>query len=88
MNQYDEALKIATEYYIEHGDLKILEIYECEDRWVFFGGIPGMVNYGGGAIYIMKDSLVKSEFILPSRENFDMLENAKPILVSNSIEKE
>ena len=80
MNQYEKAMEIATEHFKNKGEQEITAAYEYQDRWIFFGGIPGMVNVGGAPISIMKDSMKMEPFRLPSRENFDILKQSKVLL--------
>ena len=53
MVQYNDALDTAVLFFKENGKQEITAIYECSDRWIFFGGIPGLVNYGNSSIFIM-----------------------------------
>lgn len=84
MVQYNDALDTALLFFKENGKQEITAIYECSDRWIFFGGIPGLVNYGNSSIFIMKDSLEIHDFILPNEEKFNMLQQANMIM--NSLE--
>lgn len=80
MIQYNDALDAAVSFFKENGSQEITAIYECKDRWIFFGGIPGLVNYGASAVYVMKNSLDICSFTLPDEENFNLLQNATIIM--------
>ena len=58
----------------------ILSIRETDEVWIFAAGIPGVVSYGGrNMISINKSSGEIKLFVLPNKENFDILHNSKVI---------
>lgn len=75
----NEALQIAKSFYAKRNLPDILEVYETSDTWIVFGGIIGEVMYGSSAIAISKGSGKISDFVLPSDENFALLEQATKI---------
>lgn len=71
-----QACKIAKEYFLQNTSKKeISKIYEMESSWIIFGK-GEEVEYGGSGIIIDKKSAEAKLFILPSLENFAILENA------------
>lgn len=75
----DEALRIAKDFYAKRDLPDILEVYETGDAWIVFGGIQGKVMYGTAAIAIAKDSGEIRDFVLPSEENFAILDRATKV---------
>ena len=74
-----DARKIAGIYYQNKGNQEIVKVYETKTAWIVFGGRKGMQKIGGAAINIDKASGDVSTFVLPSKENFEILKNAKLI---------
>ena len=72
-------LKLAKEFYAKKGLPDILEVYETSDVWIVFGGIKGKVIYGSVGISISKDDGGIRDFVLPSEQNFECLEQATKI---------
>jgi hypothetical protein len=77
--EYIEALKVAKAYYSQKGAQEITKALETSHSWIFFGGAKGKVKIGGSGIIINKETGVIEQFILPSRENFELLKEAIPI---------
>lgn len=75
----DEALRIAKDFYVKRGLLDILEVYETGESWIVFGGIQGKVMYGTAAIAIAKGNGEIRDFVLPSDENFAILDRATKV---------
>lgn len=77
MIDFELAKKIAKEYYDERGMDKLTKVYESNDIWVVYATKDGKIRYGGHGIAINKETGEISDFILPSKENFEILRNAK-----------
>lgn len=75
----DEALRIAKDFYVKQGLPDILEVYETGESWIVFGGIQGKVMYGTAAIAIAKGNGEIRDFVLPSDENFAILDRATKV---------
>lgn len=82
MVEKNEALEIAKRYYQENGSQEITKFYDAEKSWIVFGGRPGQVKIGNSGIAIDKKCGEISGFILPSKENFEILKKAVLIDVS------
>ena len=76
----ESAMQVAKEYFAEQELPDILEVYETNNAWIFFGGISGVIMYGSFGISISKESGQICDFDLPSDENFAILENATKIV--------
>lgn len=76
---FKKALELAREYYLQEGIEELLEAYDAGDTWIFFGGIKGKPEIGSYGISIKKETGTVSDFILPSRKNFEILDNAKEV---------
>lgn len=70
------AREIAASYFKEHGDLDISKVYDADTMWIMFGRKNGSVRYGSGGISIDKATKEIKPFILPSDENFEILDKA------------
>ena len=79
MIDINNACEIASNYYQNRGNQVIVKVYETETTWIVFGGRKGMQKIGGAAITIDKGSGDIATFVLPSKENFEILNNARLI---------
>ena len=77
MIDFDNAIRIAKEYYCKKGELELTKIYEAEKEWIVYAGKKDQPKFGNAGISIDKESGDIKSFILPSRENFEILKNAK-----------
>lgn len=77
MINFSKAIEIAKTHFLEKGEQHLTKIYESEHLWIVYAGKPGQVKYGNMGISIDKESGEIRNFILPSRENFEILRNAK-----------
>ncbi len=80
---FEAAKKIAIEYFCKNENFCISKIYEAETVWIVFATNNGKNKYGGYGISIDKKTGNVSKFILPSKENFEILNNAKLIELKN-----
>lgn len=76
MVRLNRAIEIAENYYAIRGKQPPAKIYETEDMWIAFPNNEN-VRYGNSGITIAKDTGKIGRFILPSRENFEILRKAK-----------
>lgn len=81
MITFKEAIQIAKEHYLSKGKQEITKIYETDEMWIVYGGKRGQVKIGGAAITINKKNGEVGRFILPSKENFEILRKATQITV-------
>lgn len=72
----NKAKEIAVSYFEEHGKLDISKVYDSDTMWIVFGRKNGAVRYGSRGISIDKSSKEIKPFVLPSDENFAILEKA------------
>ena len=77
MIDFNGAIEIAKNYFSAKGDSELTKIYESANAWIVYAGKKGQVKYGNMGITIDKGNGSISNFILPSRENFEILKNAK-----------
>lgn len=71
-----DAMNIAKKHYFEKGQQTITKIYETNNMWIVYGGKNGQPKIGNSAITINKETGSIGRFILPSKENFEILKNA------------
>lgn len=76
MIDFNGAIAIAGGYFKEKGDSGLTKIYEAENIWIVYAGKKGQVRYGNTGISIDKATGQINRFVLPSRENFDILKSA------------
>ena len=79
MIDYLQALDIAKEHFNSKNQQTITKFYETDNMWIVYGGRKGQTKIGNAAITISKDTGNIGSFILPSKENFEILRNAKLI---------
>lgn len=79
MIDFSNALEIAKTYYLKNNVTDILEAYDADGVWIIFGGKKGCPEIGSSGISIDKTTGDMKDFILPSAENFDLLNKAKEI---------
>ncbi len=70
------AKEIAISYFKEHGELDISKIYDADTMWIIFGRKNGAIRYGSRGISIDKKTKQIKPFVLPSDENFEILDSA------------
>lgn len=76
MVNYIEAIEIATNYYSQKSEQEITKVYENENSWIVFAGKKNMPRFGSAGISIDKRTAETSVFMLPNRENFEILRNS------------
>ena len=81
MVSFVEALNIAKEYYSQKKDYEITKVYENDNSWIVFAGKKNMPRFGSAGISIDKLTAKISVFMLPTRENFEILKNSKLIVM-------
>ena len=79
--EFNKALELAKKYYLQEGIKELLKAYDVGDAWIFFGGTKGKCEIGSYGISINKKTEAVSDFILPSRKNFEILDNAKEVSI-------
>lgn len=82
MIDFTNALELAKKIYSEKNITDILEAYDADGVWIIFGGKKGLTQIGGSGIAIDKTTGAVEDFILPSAKNFDLLNKAKEIDLS------
>lgn len=70
------AKGIAASYFKEHGELDISKVYDADTLWIIFGRKNGAVRYGSRGISIDKATKEIKPFMLPSDDNFAILDKA------------
>lgn len=79
MMLYENALKIAEDYFAQNGNTAVSCALDAPTHWIFYGGKACEVEIGGAGIKIHKASGDISDFILPDAENFRLLDAAQKI---------
>ena len=79
MINFSYALEIAEKHFKERDIPDILEAYETDDSFIFFGGQKEKIELPGSGIIIDKTIGEVHDFILNSRNNYGILEQAKEI---------
>lgn len=77
MIDFNKAIEIAKAHFSVKGEEHLTKIYESDNSWIVYAGKTGQVKFGNMGISIDKESGEIKNFILPSRENFEILKNAK-----------
>lgn len=81
MLKYEEACKVAYDYYAARGKNGLCEVNDLGDAWLFAGGDPKKPEVGGYSITINKDTGNIEPFFLPDKANFKRLDKAIPLVV-------
>lgn len=71
-----DAIELAKKYYAEKGLDELTKVYDAEEAWIVFAGKEDQPKYGSSGVAIDKGTGEINPFILPSRENFEILKNA------------
>ena len=80
MIDINKACEIAVDYFKkEQGKTGVCEILDAGNVWIIFGGNEGEVEIGAVDITVNKDDGTIALFILPSSENFELMNNAVEI---------
>lgn len=79
MITFTYAFQIAENHFKKHDIPDILEAYETDDSFIFFGGQKEKLELPGSGIIIDKTMGDIHDFILNSRNNYGILEQAKEI---------
>ncbi len=79
MMDFDKACQLAVEYYTqEWGCSTLSEIKDLGEKWIFYPTDEESA-FANFHITIRKDNGKPEPFILPSRENFELLAKAKAV---------
>jgi len=81
MIDFEKAKEIAKEYYSGIGMNKLTKVYENDEMWIVYATKDDQTQYGGYGISINKETGDISKFILPSKKNFEILKQAKLIVI-------
>lgn len=76
---FAEAKTKALAFYEEMGITGLASALDAEDSWIFYGGKKGETIYGMPGARVFKESGEVVEFILPDKDNFDVLDRAAEI---------
>ena len=76
-----EAIEIARKHFQEHGSLTVTGALENDSMWIFVAGNEksGQVAYATRGISVDKQTGEISNFRMPSRESFKILESSKTV---------
>lgn len=76
-----KAIEIARKYFQEHGSLTVTGALENDSMWIFFAENEksGQVAYATHGISVDKQTGEVSNFLMPSRESFKILESSKRV---------
>ena len=77
MIDFNNAIEIAKAHFLTKGEQHLTKIYESENSWIVYAGNPSQIRFGNMGISINKETGEITNFILPSRKNFETLKNAK-----------
>lgn len=76
---FDQACKIAYEYYKEAWKtVGLNKISDLGEKWIFYPKVTE-VNYGSHHITISKINGEIKPFVLPNKDNFELLKNATSV---------
>lgn len=73
----EDGCRIAAAYFAEREIKGIRQILSAEGAWIFLPGEKGIVEFGGNGVTVDKKTGETRAFILPSREGFMLLKDAK-----------
>lgn len=76
MIDFHGAIELAKKYYAEKDLDELTKVYDAEKIWVVFAGKKDQPKFGSSGIAIDKGTGEINSFILPSRENFEILKSA------------
>ncbi len=77
MMSLEDGCRIAAAYFAEREIRGIRQILTAKTAWIFLPGEKGVVEFGGNGVMIDKQTGEARPFILPSREGFMLLQNAR-----------
>ena len=77
MLDFNKAIEIAKAHFALKDDERLTKIYESDNSWIVYAGNPSQIRFGNMGISINKETGEITNFILPSRKNFEILKNAK-----------
>ena len=73
------ALEIANKFFAEKNQSEVAKLLEAPTHWICYDGPADRVIYGKAGIKIDKETGQTELFILPNKENFELLHKAVPI---------
>lgn len=73
----EDGCRIAAAYFAEREIKGIRQILTAKEVWIFLPGEKGIVEFGGNGVMVDRQTGEARPFILPSREGFAALQNAK-----------
>lgn len=74
-----EAMKIAQEYFLKCECQEVTKFFDSDRGWIAFGGYKGKQIIGVESILINKENGEIESFVLPTKENFEILKSATEI---------
>lgn len=77
MMSLKDGCRIAAAYFAEREIRGIRQILSVEQAWIFLPGEKGVVEFGGNGVTVDLQTGETRPFILPSREGFMLLQNAR-----------
>lgn len=81
MMKLEDVCRIASVYFAEREIKGIRQILTAEKVWIILPGEKGIVEFGGNGVVVDKCTGETRPFILPSKEGFMLLQNAKEEII-------
>lgn len=82
MISFNEACKIAFEHFIKRdNEIGLSKALETKNAWIFYAGKEGINKVGNTGLLVYKHDGIKEDFVLPSKKNFLLLQEAIPIKI-------
>lgn len=83
-----KAIEIARKHFQEHGSLTVTGALENDSMWIFFAENEksGQVAYVTHGISVDKQTGEISNFRMPSRESFQILESSKRVELRDALD--
>lgn len=87
MIERQEAIEIARKYFREFDDsLTVAGAFENDSMWIFFAENLKQVAYVTHGISVDKQTGKISNFYMPSRESFQILESSKRVELRDALD--
>ena len=80
MLNFEEACEMAVKFFeSKNKEGRLTSAKETDELYIFYYGIPNMMAVGDQGISINKNTKEIKMFILPNKENFEILKTSKDV---------
>ena len=83
-----DAVNMANKYFESINKGKVSCALDTDTHWIFYGGDPNVVEFGGSGIKIEKETGIMEDFYLPDIENFRLLDQSHKLIIENDEQHE